>query len=117
MEINNNRIILDKLACSIEDLAQFGPLKPEELRGLSGKELIEATIETMPKNLQHWGNLVAGPNQRQVEDKTNYRTGIIQEESICQMMIQESQKIKQLISKNKVELKQQLFVKDLREAF
>lgn len=42
------RIILDRLACSMEDLATHGPLKPEETRGLSEKELIDAAIETMP---------------------------------------------------------------------
>lgn len=29
------RIILDRLACTMEDLATHGPLKPEETRGLN----------------------------------------------------------------------------------
>lgn len=32
--VNNMRIQVDILACSIEELATHGPLKPEEIRGL-----------------------------------------------------------------------------------
>ena len=33
--VNNMRIQLDILACSVEELATHGPLKPEEIRGLN----------------------------------------------------------------------------------
>ena len=53
------RIILDRLACSMEDLASHGALKPEDTRGLSEKELIDAALETMPKENRQWA--VASP--------------------------------------------------------
>ena len=36
--VNNMRIKLDRLCVAIEELAQKGPLKPDELRGLSDYE-------------------------------------------------------------------------------
>ena len=33
--VNNLRIIIDKLSVAIEDLATYGPLRPEETRGLT----------------------------------------------------------------------------------
>lgn len=38
------RIKLDIFACSIEDLATHGPLKPEEIRGLNDQELIDNAL-------------------------------------------------------------------------
>lgn len=38
------RIVLDRLAVSIEDLASHGPLRPEDTRGLSNDELIDAAM-------------------------------------------------------------------------
>jgi hypothetical protein len=40
------RIQLDIFACSLEDLATHGPLKPEEIRGLDEKdqELIDNAL-------------------------------------------------------------------------
>ena len=35
MIVNNMRIQLDIFACAIEDLATHGPLKPDEIRGLT----------------------------------------------------------------------------------
>ena len=34
VQLNNTRLKLDRLAVSLEDLANVGPQKPEELRGL-----------------------------------------------------------------------------------
>ena len=36
------RLMVDKLACFVEDLANLGPLKPEILRGLTSAETIES---------------------------------------------------------------------------
>ena len=34
VKVHNLRLVLDRLAISIEDLALYGPMKPEALRGL-----------------------------------------------------------------------------------
>ena len=44
VEANNLRLVVDKLSCFIEDLAKYGPIKPEELRGLTQPELIENAV-------------------------------------------------------------------------
>lgn len=44
VEANNLRLVIDKLSCFIEDLAKHGPIKPEELRGLTQPELIQAAV-------------------------------------------------------------------------
>lgn len=43
------RLVLDRLCCSIEDLALYGALRPEALRGLNDPELMKAAAETMIK--------------------------------------------------------------------
>jgi len=39
VEVNNMRIVIDRLTVAMEELAQYGPLRPEETRGL-GEDLI-----------------------------------------------------------------------------
>jgi hypothetical protein len=46
--VNNLRIKVDIFACAIEDLATHGPLKPEEIRGLTDPELIENALVISP---------------------------------------------------------------------
>lgn len=38
------RIKVDVFACSVEDLATHGPLKPEEIRGLTDPELVDNAL-------------------------------------------------------------------------
>jgi hypothetical protein len=52
--IHNLRLVLDRLCCSIEDLALHGPLRPEALRGLSDPELMKAAAETLKKEWQKY---------------------------------------------------------------
>ena len=48
------RLILDRLAVSIEELALHGPLKPEALRGLDDPELCENAAISLPDNLKKY---------------------------------------------------------------
>jgi hypothetical protein len=48
------RLILDRLAVSMEELALNGPLKPEALRGLNDPELLMNAAETLPENLKKY---------------------------------------------------------------
>ncbi|CAD8045008.1 unnamed protein product [Paramecium primaurelia] len=117
VEINNMRIILDRLACAMEDLATNGPLKPEDTRGLSEQSLIDAAIETMAPEKKPWAVTPQQllPGQRLNPDKTSYRTGVIQTEELSQMVIENCNKVKQAISKNLVDLKQCLTTKIVQE--
>jgi len=54
VKINNMRLILDRLAVSIEELALHGPLKPEALRGLDDPELCENAAISLPDNLKKY---------------------------------------------------------------
>lgn len=49
IQINNFRVLIDRLAVSIEDLATHGVIKPDELRGLSPQETEEFDASTLPK--------------------------------------------------------------------
>ena len=44
IQVNNLRNIIDKLAMFCEDLANNGPLKPEDIRGLSSEETIQPAL-------------------------------------------------------------------------
>jgi hypothetical protein len=72
------RIKLDLFACAIEDLATHGPLKPEEIRGLTDQELIDNALIISSEEKKRWG-IVRQPqgDERLNEDKTHYRIGII----------------------------------------
>lgn len=52
--VNNMRIKLDIFACCVEDLATHGPLKPEEIRGLTDPELIENALVISPEEKKKW---------------------------------------------------------------
>lgn len=49
VEVSNLRVVLDRLAVAVEDLATHGIMKPEELRALSGDDTINFALETLPK--------------------------------------------------------------------
>lgn len=72
------RIKLDIFACCLEDLATHGPLKPEEIRGLTGQELIDNALIVASEEKKRWGkpHHVQG-DERLNEDNTHYRIGII----------------------------------------
>lgn len=54
VEVNNLRLVIDRLAVSIEDLASHGVMRPEELRGLSGEDTINFALETLAKEKMPW---------------------------------------------------------------
>jgi hypothetical protein len=49
------RIKLDIFACAIEELATHGPLKPEEIRGLTDQELIDNALIVSSEEKKQWG--------------------------------------------------------------
>lgn len=48
------RIRLDIFACCIEDLATHGPLKPQEIRGLTDQELIDNALIISSDDKKKW---------------------------------------------------------------
>jgi len=90
--LNNMRLKIDRACQSMEDLASKGPLKPEALRGLSDLDdyvkhedltVINGLKEMPPKS-----------GCRQVVDETNYRTGWIVSEELCNQIFEEVMKAK-----------------------
>lgn len=53
--MNNLRIEIDLFACALEDLATHGPLKPEEIRGLSSQDLIDNALVISSEDKKKWG--------------------------------------------------------------
>lgn len=54
--VNNMRIQLDIFACSLEELATHGPLKPEEIRGLNDQELIDNALIVSSEDKKKWAH-------------------------------------------------------------
>jgi hypothetical protein len=83
--VNNLRLKLDRAAMGLEDLASKGPLKPQELRGLSD-------LDDYVKNedITTINGLKAMPPRvgvREVKDETNYRVGWVLGEEITKTML------------------------------
>ena len=103
MTINNLRLKVDRLAVSLEDLASKGPLKPEELRGLTNiEEYIKNEDQTAINGMKKMPPRVG---DRDGSDDTNYRTGWLLSEQMTKQMLDEAMKAKTLIHKSKVENK------------
>ena len=100
------RIKLDIFACSIEELATHGPLKPEEIRGLNDQELIDNALVISSEEKKQWGKTRhVQADERFNEDKTHYRIGIIKSEMTTKMMIETSNKAKKIVSYKMVDEK------------
>ena len=74
------RIQVDIFACSVEELATHGPLKPEEIRGLNmeDRDIIDNALVVADPQKKKWG-IPKAPvgDERFNEDKTKYRIGVI----------------------------------------
>eukprot|EP01017_Pseudomicrothorax_dubius_P049280 TRINITY_DN9143_c0_g1_i1.p1 TRINITY_DN9143_c0_g1~~TRINITY_DN9143_c0_g1_i1.p1 ORF type:complete len:306 (-),score=58.42 TRINITY_DN9143_c0_g1_i1:22-891(-) len=117
VEVNNLRLSLDKIVVAIEELVTQGPLKPEELRGLTTEETIQAAAETLPPEKRVYANPpVLSPGQRLVSDKTGYRTGVIPSEELTNMVLSEVSKAKSILSKDSIARKYKTTAKDIKEA-
>eukprot|EP01022_Parablepharisma_sp_SALTPOND_P004391 TRINITY_DN120209_c0_g1_i1.p1 TRINITY_DN120209_c0_g1~~TRINITY_DN120209_c0_g1_i1.p1 ORF type:complete len:439 (+),score=26.10 TRINITY_DN120209_c0_g1_i1:284-1600(+) len=92
----------------MEELAQKGPLKPEELRGISKYEqFAEYYISPLPScsDAAVKAGLAKMPpkvGSRQVEDKTSQRTGWVLDEETTKMMLQHITEAKAAIHKDQV---------------
>lgn len=106
------RIQIDLFACALEDLATYGPLKPQEIRGLDTQELIENALVVSSEDKKQWA-IKRQPEQdeRVNPDPTRFRIGIIKSEALTNMMIETSNKAKKMISYKNVDEKIQLSVK------
>ena len=72
------RIKMDIFACAIEDLATHGPMRPEEIRGLTDKELIDNALIIAPEDKKAWAETRKPQGDERInEDKTHYRIGVI----------------------------------------
>ena len=91
------RLFVDNAAVAIEDLATKGPLKPEELRGLS-----DLDDYVKHEDLTVIGGLKKMPPKtgvREVEDDQHYRTGWLLSEDMCKRMLEEAMNAKQMVHK------------------
>lgn len=116
------RVKLDLLSHSIEDLAKLGAMKPEELRGLTSIESIKGALDMMTADKRKKYDFFDSPrevpsNMKVVEDKNGYRWGIIHNDNIKEMMMKEVDKVRSYLSKNNVELKKCLDLKEMKELF
>jgi len=114
-EVNNLRITIDKIACSIEGLAEHGPLKLEALRGLTNAETIAPAVEMLSEAEKKYAYPIPEGGQRYNPDKTGYRIGIAPPEEVSKRMMEECQTAKNLIHARNVEYKKSLSSAQLKD--
>ena len=87
----------------MEDLASKGPMRPEELRGLDNlDEYVAAEDLTVINGLK---KMPPRTGVREVVDEQKYRTGWLVSEELCNQMLEEAMKGKQLIHKTQIDRK------------
>ncbi|MCQ2819919.1 MAG: CFAP298 family protein [archaeon] len=111
--INNYRCLIDSICMTMEDLMKFGPLKPEETRGLSQTEYIDDNLEE--KYRAPRTPLPPKVGTRFNEDKTHHRTGWILDEDVTKKIMEEVIKAKEYISYKRAELRETTTVDQLKE--
>lgn len=97
------RLQVDRAAIALEELATKGPMKPEALRGLEDlEEYVKAEDLTVINGLKE---MPPKTGVREVKDPQHYRTGWLVSEELCNQILQEVMKAKQLIHKTQVDRK------------
>lgn len=97
------RSLLDRACQGIEELASKGPMLPEELRALDNlDEYVQAEDLTVINGLK---KMPPRTGTREVKDDQKYRTGWLQSEEMCNQMLEEAMKGKQLIHKTQIDRK------------
>ena len=87
----------------MEDLASKGPMRPEALRGLDNlDEYVAAEDLTVINGLKE---MPPRTGVREVVDENKYRTGWLVSEELCNQMLEEAMKGKQLIHKTQIDRK------------
>ncbi len=114
VEINNLRMVLDRLCTSVQDLANYGTLKAEDIRGLPFEMIQDENGNLPQKGAKEEIKLL--PGQRYNEDKTRYRTGIVLSEEITNVMLNEVENAKKVISKESISPKTPLTKQALTDA-
>jgi len=92
VEMNNTRFKVDQMAVALEELARLGPLKPEDLRGLSDDVAKVSVDQGLAKAAD------IPKTDRYVEDSSHFRTGYVLAEEVCNMMMTTAVEAKQAIS-------------------
>ena len=93
-------------------MATHGPLKPEEIRGLTDQELIDNALIISSEDRKKWAKKREPiGDERFNEDSTHYRIGVIKNEQITNMMIETTTKAKKMISYKRAENKELLNIK------
>lgn len=88
VEINNERIKLDKLMKSLSDLAEHGPLRPEALRGLTTPETYNPAVEMLKGDEKKYAFPKPTNQERENPDKTGFRTGMAPKKEIADKIFQ-----------------------------
>jgi len=106
------RLKIDRACQSMEDLAAKGPMKPEALRGLDNlEEYVKHEDLTVINGLKE---MPPKTGCREVKDETNYRTGWLVSEELCNQILEEVMRAKQLIHKTQIDKKIALTMSDMK---
>eukprot|EP01138_Halocafeteria_seosinensis_P004636 gb/GECG01004742.1/.p1 GENE.gb/GECG01004742.1/~~gb/GECG01004742.1/.p1 ORF type:complete len:259 (+),score=40.82 gb/GECG01004742.1/:1-777(+) len=113
VEVWNRRLRLQRLASACEDLAKYGPAKPEELRGLDDDTPL---LEEQKKKV---GDAAAASSSsgKKAQDPTGFRTGEAPSEQAADTLNKTAEDAKNYISKKQVDARIALTIEGLKEKF
>lgn len=117
IQINNKRVKLDLLIKNLEGLADFGPIRPEALRGLTTPETYEPACQILKENEKKYAHPKPNSNQRINLDKTGYRLGVAPSLQLSEKIYEVTNNAKKLLNVDMVNKRKIITDKILDEVF
>ena len=111
----NLRVRIEKLAAAMEALAEFGPLRPEALRGLTTPETYNPAFEGLSEKEREFMLMLPGPGQELRPDPTGYRCGRGLVTEARNRLLQTTQQAKEFISAKNAQAKRLFLSKEAQE--
>jgi hypothetical protein len=115
VHLNNTRVKIDKITSLMEGLCEFGPLRPEALRGLTLPETYNPAFETITQDEKDFMVMPLMANQIINPDPSGYRTGKALNEQSKQKLLETIRQAQDLISPKHIQYKKQFIGKEAEE--
>ena len=114
--LNNQKVKIEKMIDAVKGLVEFGPLRPEAVRGLTTPETYEPAFESLRPDEKECFS-ISFPGVTKVTDPTGYRTGLVPSKESVVKLNEVCDSAKKLVSNDNPELKKIMVTGDLKEVF
>lgn len=112
--LNNQKVRIEKLIDCVQGLVQFGPLRPEALRGLTSPESLEPAYEMLRPDEKEFMS-VTRSGQIKNPDPTGYRTGLAPSLESAAKLNEIVEQAKKIVANTNPDLKKHLLVDEVKE--